>query len=328
MRETSAPSAASRTAAGGSITFTLFGPSSGSCGSQVAAATQSVTVSGDSTTAYTASFTPTAVGDYHWKASYTGDSPNTESKSHNATCTETGEDVTVTPASSTTVTTPRVGTTPITAAQPVGTSVTDHAVVTGTAAGGSPTGTVNFFVCNPTEVATNGGTCSTGGTAAGSKTLVAGTSPTSTADSDAVVANVVGTWCFRAVYVPTTGGNYTGSSDASTGECFTVKDSTAGTSEQTWLPNDSATFTSTGGTALKGSMSFTLYDSANCTGTILRAAETFAIDEASPVTRSTTNTTVSVSTSKTVSWLVAFTSDNPLVTGSTHCEKTQLTITN
>ncbi len=199
--------------------------------------------------------------------------------------------------------------------------------MTGTAAGGSPTGTVNFFVCNPTEVASNGGTCSTGGTAAGSKTLVPGVSPTSTADSDAVVANVVGTWCFRAVYVPNTA-NYTGSSDASTGECFTVKDSTSGTSAQNWLPNDSATFTSTGGSALKGSVSFTLYDSADCTGTVLRTAETFPIDEASPVTRSTTNTTVLVSTSKTVSWKTVFTSDNPLVDGSTHCEKTQLVITN
>lgn len=326
--ETSAPSAAARTAAGGSITFTLFGPNSSSCGSQVSAATQSVTVRGDSTTAYTASYTPTAVGDYHWKASYNGDSPNTRSASHNANCTETGEDVTVDPASSTTVTTPRVGSTPITAAQPVGTSVTDHAVVTGTTAGGSPTGTVNFFVCNPTEVTTNGGTCSTGGTAAGSTALVAGTSPASSADSDVVVANVVGTWCFRAVYVPTAGGNYTGSSDFSTGECFTVKDSTTSTSEQTWLPNDSATFTSTGGTALKGSMSFTLYDSADCTGTVLRTAETFPIDGASPVTRSTNNATVSVTTSKTVSWKVDFTSDNPLVDGDTHCEKSQLVITN
>ena len=120
--------------------------------------------------------------------------------------------------------------------------------------------------------------------------LVAGTGPTSTADSNAVVADAVGTWCFRAVYIPNTG-NYTGSSDSSPGECFTVKDR-RGTSEQTWFPNDSATFTSTGGTALKGSLKFTLYDSADCTGTILRTAQTFAIDGASPVTRSTTNTTV------------------------------------
>jgi hypothetical protein len=325
--ETSAPTPASRTAATGTIQFTLFGPSSSGCGAQINAATQSVNVSGDNASYGPASYTPTVAGDYHWKASYSGDSPNTTSQSHNATCNETGEDVTVGPNSTTTVTTPRVGSTAITAPVPVGTSVTDHAVVTGTAAGGSPTGTVNFFICNPTQVAGNGGTCSSGGTAAGSKTLVTGANNTSTADSDAIVANAVGTWCFRAVYVSDTV-NYTGSSDATTGECFTVKDSSSTTSEQTWLPNDSATVTSNGGTALKGSLSFTLYDSDNCTGTVLRTAETFAIDQASPVTKSTTNTTVSVSTSKTVSWKVEFTSDSPLVDGSTHCEKTQLVITN
>jgi hypothetical protein len=289
-------------------------------------ATRTATVSGDGTYG-PVSATPTLAGDYHWKASYDGDSPNTNSQSHNANCTETGEDVTVGPASTTTVTTPRVGSTPITNPVPVGTSVTDHAVVTGTAAGGSPTGAVDFFVCNPTEVTANGGTCSTGGTAAGTKTLVAEANNTSTADSNAVVANVVGVWCFRAVYTSDTV-NYTGSSDASAGECFTVRDSTGATSVQTWLPNDSATITSTGGTALKGSLSFTLYDSDDCTGTVLRTAETFAIDQASPATRSTTNTTVSVETSKTVSWKVVFSSDNPLVDGSTHCEKTQLVITN
>jgi hypothetical protein len=256
-----------------------------------------------------------------------GDSRNSTNVRHNVNCTETADDVTVGPASTTTVTTPRAAGTPITAAVPVGSSVTDHAVVTGTTAGGSPTGTVNFFVCNPTEVASNGGTCSTGGTAAGSKTLVPGASPTSTADSDAVVANVVGVWCFRAVYVPDTV-NYTGSSDASTAECFTVKDSTGAKSAQTWLPNDSATFTSSGGTAMKGSVSFTLYDSADFTGAVLRTAETLSIEEASPVTRSTTNNSVLVSVSKTVSWKVEFTSDNPLVDGSTRCEKTQLVITN
>ena len=312
--------------AGGTITFTLYGPND--C-TTVAYTSAAVTVSGNGTyNTPNPQFVPTAAGDYHWVAVYSGNSPNTNGVTHNANCTDTGEDVTVGPASTTTVTTPRVGSTPITAPVPVGTTVTDHAVVTGTAAGGSPTGTVNFFVCNPTEVASNGGTCSTGGTAAGSnKPLTAGVNNTSTADSDAVLANVVGTWCFRAVYVPNTA-NYTGSSDASTGECFTVKDSTSGTSAQNWLPNDSATFTSTGGSALKGSVSFTLYDSADCTGTVLRTAETFAIDEASPVTRSTTNTTVLVSTSKTVSWKTEFTSDNPLVDGSTHCEKTQLVITN
>ncbi|WP_323097043.1 hemagglutinin [Intrasporangium sp. YIM S08009] len=330
--ETSAPGA--RTPAGGTIAFTLWGPSTGSCGTQVTAANQSATVSGDSSASnvYSASFTPTAAGDYHWKAVYSGDSPNTNTQSHNATCNDTNEDVTVGPASTGTVTTPRVGSTPITAPVAVGTSVTDHAVVTGTAAGGSPTGTVAFFVCNPTQVTANGGTCSTGGTTAGSVTpLTPGAGNTATADSNAVVANAVGTWCFRAVYTSNTA-NYTGSSDASTGECFQVKDTTAATSAQNWLPNDSATITSTGGTNLNGTLSFTLYSGDNCgatSGSILRDAETFTLtDAASPATRVTTNSLTKVSTTSTVSWLVSFTSTDALVGSSTHCEKTSLTITN
>jgi hypothetical protein len=138
---------------------------------------------------------------------------------------------------------------------------------------------------------------------------------------------VVGKWCFRADYKSNTV-NYTNSSDSRANECFTVTDTTSATSAQTWLPNDSATITSLGGTALKGSIAFTLYDSADCTGTVLRSAETIAVDDASPVTKSTSNTTVSVITSKTVSWKVQFTSTNALVGNSTHCEKTSLTITN
>ena len=44
---------------------------------------------------FTTGFTPDAPGDYHWKASYTGDSPNTDATSHNDACDEAGEDVTV-----------------------------------------------------------------------------------------------------------------------------------------------------------------------------------------------------------------------------------------
>ena len=237
------------------------------------------------------------------------------------------ECVKVNPDSTTTVTTPQVSGSPISGTVPVGTSVTDHAVVTGTAAGGSPTGTVDFFVCSPSQLDANQ-LCSTGGSSAGAgKALTAGAGNTATADSDAVNANVVGKWCFRAEYKSNTV-NYTNSSDSRANECFTVTDTTSATSAQTWLPNDSATITSLGGTALKGSIAFTLYDSDDCTGSVLRSAETIAVDDASPVTKSTSNTTVSVTTSKTVSWKVEFTSTNALVGNSTHCEKTALTITN
>jgi hypothetical protein len=341
--ETSAPNPATRTAAGGTITFQLWGPPAtlNPCGtkaydSSTVTPPQDATVSGNGN--YTASFTPTSAGDYHWVAKYSGDSPNTLEKTHNAACTDTNEDVTVGPASTTTLTTPRSGTTAITAPVAVNTVVNDHALVTGTAAGGSPTGTVNFFICNPSQVTGAAGAevcASPDGTAVSGnpKALTSGANNTASAVSGNVTANVVGVWCFRAVYVSDTA-NYTGSSDATHGECFTVKDSTGATSAQNWLPNDTATISATGGTALNGTLSFTLYSGDNCgatAGGILRAAETFTLTNATTLaerTKTTTNTTVKVLSSTNVSWLVEFTSSDPLVGSSSHCEKTSLTITN
>jgi hypothetical protein len=249
-----------------------------------------------------------------------------------------GECVTVSKAPTTTVTTPRVAGSPISGAVAVGTKVIDHAVVTGSSADGAPTGTVNFFICNPTEVANNGGTCSTGGTAAGSPTAsaTAGSSPPKTeADSDEITASSVGTWCFRAVYVPggANGDNYTGSSDSSTGECFLVQDSTSVSSEQDWLPNDTATVAATGGTALNGTLVFTLYPTSDCTGTAV-TGQTYnrtLTNASTPAerTKSTGNTTYLVKATATVSWKVDFTPDaGTNVSGSSHCESTSLTITN
>jgi hypothetical protein len=246
-----------------------------------------------------------------------------------------GECVTVGTITTTTVTTPSATTT-----QAVGASVTDHAVVTADASGdGTPTGTINFFICDPIQVAANGGTCSVGGTAAGSKTAVAvanSSPPASSADSDAIIANAVGTWCFRAEYVPggVNGGNYTGSSDSSTGECFLVQDSTSMESAQDWLPNDTATVTATGGTALNGTMSIQLYEGDSCAAGNEVAGQVYTktltnASSAADRTLSTNNLTYKVSVSKSVSWLVSFTpTAGSNVTGSSHCEKTALTITN
>lgn len=77
--------------AGGSITFTAYGPDD--C-STVAFTSSPVPVSGDGTYG-PVSFTPTAIGTYHWAATYTGDAPNTNGTSHNLNCTDTNEDVVV-----------------------------------------------------------------------------------------------------------------------------------------------------------------------------------------------------------------------------------------
>src|SRR5262245_29405388 len=131
-------------------------------------------------------------------------------------------------------------TTPSSASITLTQSVTDTAVVTGSAGGGDPTGQVNFFVCGPIA----SGTCDTGGTAvAGNpQNLVSDGNPatfTSSATSGSFTPTAVGRYCFRADY----GGSniYNPSSDSGTNECFVVNDTTSATSAQTWLPNDSAT---------------------------------------------------------------------------------------
>jgi hypothetical protein len=325
-------------AAGGSITFTLFGPNS--C-STVATGTgtnpQTVPVSGDDTYG-PVSFTPNAVGTYHWVASYSGNLPNTNSTSHNATCNDTGEDVVVRQLPTTTVTTPVDGSGVTFTSVPFGSSVYDHAVVTGDAAGGTPTGTVSFFICDPSQVtgsagsevcASGNGTALAGNPVTATPVLLSSPPQSEATSSPAVVANKTGVWCFRATYTPDTSG-YLGSSDATHNECFTVNDTSSINSQQTWLPNDSATLTSANGAPLSGSLSFTLHAGLGCTGTVLRSAESFTLDGSlsSPVTKNTTNNTVKVEVTNDVSWEVVFNSDNPNVSGSSKCENSSLTITN
>jgi len=79
--------------AGGTITFSLYGPSTTGCGPLVQTTT-AVNVSGNGNYE-SPTVTPTAAGTYHWVATYSGSSPNTLGKTHNATCTDGNEDVVV-----------------------------------------------------------------------------------------------------------------------------------------------------------------------------------------------------------------------------------------
>jgi hypothetical protein len=212
-----------------------------------------------------------------------------------------------------------------------GTQVSDTATVTGsgTANPPTPTGNVTFFICGPIA----SGTCTSGGTQVGGAKPLSGSGATASATSDPfdTTGMVPGRYCWRAEWPGDS--NYPGAlSESGTGdsECFYVIDTTSITTAQDWLPNDSATIASAGGSALSGTLVFTLYDSGDCTGTVLYTEPTITLSgAASPATRSTTNTTVKVSASKTVSWRVVFTSSDSNVQGSTSgCETTSLTITN
>ena len=79
-------------AAGGTITFTLYGPNN--C-TTLAYTSGAVTVSGNGNYP-SPQFSPATAGTYHWVASYSGNLPNNNATSHNAACNDTNEDVTVT----------------------------------------------------------------------------------------------------------------------------------------------------------------------------------------------------------------------------------------
>lgn len=216
-----------------------------------------------------------------------------------------------------------------------GTSVTDLATVqgAGTSSPPTPTGNITFFLCGP--IAT--GVCSSGGTQVGSPVpLVASNPPPGGAQATSLAVNTAasplapGRYCFRTEWPGDT--NYptplvhTGSDNE---ECFLVQDSTSGTSAQNWLPNDSATITSAAGTALSGSLTFDLHSGGSCAGAPLYTQSFTLVSAASPATRATTNTSVLVTASGTVSWRVTFMSSNTNVVGTTFCrETTTLSIVN
>lgn len=330
----------------GTVTFFLCGPiPTGSCdgttnvGTQIGTGSLSgsgATASANSPDVNTAA-NPLSAGRYCFRATWPGDGNYPGTLTEFGGANGTNECFTVRTIPTTTTTTPSVGSGGTTT---FGTQVTDHAIVQASQAGdGTPTGTVTFFICNPSE--TTNGACPTGGTQVGSPVTaqaIGGSSPpASSADSDAVTANRTGTWCFRAVYTPggANGSNYTGSSDATSGECFTVTDTTASTSAQTWVPNDTATVTATNSAPLNGTLSIQLYTEDNCgvtsgsavSGQLYSKTLTDATT-AGDRTLTTSNTSFAVSTSRSVSWLVTFTSSDPNVAPSSHCEITNLTITN
>jgi len=124
-------------AAAGTITFKLYGPSDTACGSLVYTSA-TVAVSGNNTYSSPApQFVPLTAGNYHWVAVYSGNSPNTNGVTHNAACTDTAEDVSVTSV------TPTLST----AQEWV---PNDDATITA-AAGGDLTGSVSFALYNSTD---------------------------------------------------------------------------------------------------------------------------------------------------------------------------------
>ena len=169
-------------AAGGTITFTLYGPDN--C-TTVAYTSAAVTVSGNASyNTPNPQFTPLAAGTYHWVASYSGNLPNNNATTHNTACDDTNEDVVVTTVPSS-----------LTSAQ---TWVPSDAVTVSATAGGAMAGTVSF------EFFTNG-TC-TGASAFSTTKPVAGASPQTVTSGNAPAQTASGSFSWRVSYDSTNSG--------------------------------------------------------------------------------------------------------------------------
>jgi hypothetical protein len=237
-----------------------------------------------------------------------------------------------------------IDTTPSAAEITLGETVSDHAVVTGSGIGYAPvpTGTMTFFVCGPDELDANG-LCSTGGTqvdgasgASAEPLAPLDSSPDTSdayADSAPFAPDDVGTWCFRGEYSgekadPAPPNNYGPAVDYDVSECFTVADTSSIVSDQAWVPNDSATVTSWGGSALKGTLTFTLYGNGTCDGRVLYT-ESFDVDDPSGTTFTTSNGEVvftEVDSPVSVSWQAVFDSVTDSADSTGPCEVSSLTI--
>jgi hypothetical protein len=160
-------------AAGGTITFTLYGPDN--C-STVAFTSGAVAISATGTAS--AQFTPTEAGTYHWAASYSGDSPNNNGTTHNTDCTDSNETVVVNSAPSS-----------MTTAQ---TWVPNDSATISATAGGPLAGTVSFALHS-------GSTCQ--GTALYSTTAgVSGASPQTVSTSNTTPQDESGTFSWSVAY--------------------------------------------------------------------------------------------------------------------------------
>ncbi len=157
------------------------------------------------------SFTPSAIGTYCFAAVYNPNSSAFASSAETSTATNT-ECFAVTA-----IPVPTIGTQTSSPGIVLGSSVFDTATLSGTAAGGIPTGSVQFSICGP------GSTL-----CAPALGNVLGTAQTVNASgvvsSPSFTPTAAGTYCFSATYTPS-GIAYAGTSETGStfnAECFTV----------------------------------------------------------------------------------------------------------
>ena len=165
-------------AAGGTITFKLYGPSSSGCGALVYTS-PTVAVSGNGNYDTPApQYISTAAGDFHWVAVYSGSSPNTNGKTHNAACTDTNEDVTVSTVASSMTTAQRW--------------VPNDSATISAPSGGSLSGTVSFTLYGTSDC--------TGASLYSTTASVSGASPKTVSTSNTTAQTASGSFSWSVSY--------------------------------------------------------------------------------------------------------------------------------
>jgi len=313
----------------GTVAFSLCGPiATGTCNIG-GSAISSVGVNQSTPQPIVSSVaTVTSAGRYCWRADFTSATTGVPNGTDDGSTTTPNPECFIVNPVTPTLTTQASG--PV----QLGGTISDTATLTGTAnqpgtpvinpttAGGPAAGTITFTVFGPNN-------CTT---VAFGPTSVA-VSGDGAYGSGTFTPTAVGTYTFVASYSgdsPNTNpAPATGCPDTTGTETVLVTDTTSLATVQNWLPNDSATITSQGGSALNGAVTLTLYDNGTCNGNTLYTTGAMPISGASPQTASSNNTSVKVLASTTVSWKATYTSNDTNVGGSTSsCETTSLTINN
>jgi hypothetical protein len=291
----------------GNVQFHLRGP----IGSPLEISTDiggPVAVSDSTPTVQSNTATVTAAGDYCWSAHFTSATTGVPDSDDNGQ----NECFTVSPV---------IPTLPTTAGPGVvlGNPVTDKADLSGTSnqpgtpainpttAGAKAGGTITFTLVKDD--------CTTPATGTGNNPQSVPVNGDGTYGPVSFTPDAVGTYHWTATYTPAAG-DPNNLSSTFNGDCSDANETVVVTSvassmnsQQSFIPNDSATVSAPAGGNLAGSVKFEVFESADCSGTAIYT-QTVPVNGASPQTVHTTNTTVST-TAANVSWRLTYTSTNP-----------------
>ena len=301
--------------AGGTITFTAYGPfnpidpaTGDACIATNLAFTstaQSLTgPDGSGNYSASASFAPSAVGRYQWVASYTGDAKNDPATT---ACNDLNEQSLVNPRSPTLATS-------ATASVTFNAAISDTATLSGATSDAG--GTITFKLYGPFALGSDasGDTCVDSGDGANlvatfaDKPLAATATPgTFTASSGDHTPAAAGRYQWRAFYSGDAKNLATDTPCKDANEASVVNKASSDTATaQTLLPNDTATITGVG--TVGGTVDFQLYGpgDATCSGTPVFEQLGVAVTSG---LASTSNTSTTVTAEGTYKWVVVYSGD-------------------